>query len=57
VRGLGYEDPWNLCNGVGTVFSFLASLAPKQPGFIVRINPDIFTLWLYFTTDSENREV
>jgi hypothetical protein len=57
VRGLGYEDPWNFCNGVGTVFSFLAFLAPKTPGFIVRIHPHIFTLWLYFTTNTEDREV
>jgi hypothetical protein len=31
----GYEGPWNFWNGVQTVFSFLAFLAPKTPGFIV----------------------
>jgi len=56
-RELGYEDPWNFWNDVGTAFSFLAFLAPKKPGFIFRIHPPYFTPWLYFTTDSENREV
>ena len=44
VRELGYEDPWNFWNDVGTVLSFLAFLAPKKPDFIVRIHPHIFTL-------------
>jgi hypothetical protein len=39
VRGPGYEDPWNVWNGVRTVFSFLAFLAPKPPGFIVWLHP------------------
>ena len=42
MRELGYEDPWNFWNDVGTVFSFLAFLAPKKPGFIVRIHPPYF---------------
>jgi hypothetical protein len=47
VQELGYEDPWNFWNDVGTVLSFLAFLAflaLKKPDFIVRIHPRIFTL-------------
>ena len=48
VRGPGYEDPWNLWNGVRTVFSFVASLAPKTPGFIVWLHPHNFHVLALF---------
>ena len=51
MRELGYEDPWNFWNDVGTVFSFLAFLAPKKPGFIVRIHPPYFHVLTFSRSD------